>query len=302
MNIQYLARNINKLWPRFKVGIATLALMSALGLGLCDPAAAKGRQVFEPLRPHLISAGFSRQLVAAWLASPKLRFESRLMAALLAKPEHTLDYGQFLESPVIKRARSFSRRYASQLRQAHIDTGVPPGLVVAILSVESNLGSYTGRHRTFNVLASQAILDTPAGWRELVKAWPREKKQELKNPKLKPRLARRAAWAREELVHLARLALKRKKDIFRFKGSVAGAMGMCQFVPSSLARFGADGDGDGEVDLHEPEDAIHSVASFLLAHGWKPGLDQPGQERVIFEYNRSRTYVRTILALAEKLG
>jgi membrane-bound lytic murein transglycosylase B len=43
-------------------------------------------------------------------------------------------------------------------------------------------------------------------------------------------------------------------------------------MPSSLDRWGADGDKDGRIDMVESEpDAIASVARFLTAHGWVAG-------------------------------
>jgi membrane-bound lytic murein transglycosylase B len=38
-------------------------------------------------------------------------------------------------------------------------------------------------------------------------------------------------------------------------------------------RYAIDFDGDGHVDLHaSAADAIGSVASYFIAHGWKPGM------------------------------
>ena len=303
MNFGFLAHYVNKLRGPVKAGLALLCALALLGPDLFAARPARAADpVFSILENHLISAGIPAPTVRAWLADPELRFEDRLMASLLATPEHTLDYGQFLKKPVVARAKRFARRHAASLAKTREITGVSPALVVAILTVESNLGSYTGRHRIFNVLASQAVLDTPAGRERLARAWPRRKLAELKNPDLDARLARRADWAREELIHLARLSLERQVPISSLKGSLAGAMGMSQFVPSSLILYGRDGDGDGRVDLQQPADAIISVGEFLASHGWRPDLDPQAQAEVLFQYNRSRTYVRTILALAEKLG
>jgi membrane-bound lytic murein transglycosylase B len=298
MNFALSAHYVNKLGPLVKAG---LILLTALLVLVSIPAQAAD-PVFAPLEDHLISAGFSARTVRAWLAEPTLEFEGRLLAALLATPEHTLDYGQFLKKRVVKRAKRFARQHAVTLAKTREITGVAPPVVVAILTVESNLGSYTGRHRAFNVLASQGVLDTPAARQKLAQAWPRRKLAELKNPKLDARLNRRAAWAKEELIHLARLSQENGVPLASLKGSVAGAMGMSQFMPSSLALYGRDGDGDGRVNLQQPDDAIISVGEFLASHGWRPDLDPQAQAQVLFQYNRSRTYVRTILALAEKLG
>lgn len=298
MDSSILAHYVNKLRVPVKAGVILLGTLLFLAAG----SAAAADRVFAPLEDHLVSAGIPAKIVRAWLADPSLRFEDRLMASLLATPEHTLNYGQFLKPQVVRRAKRFARRHADVLAKTLKTTGVDPALVVAILTVETNLGSYTGRHLTFNVLASQAVLDTPAARKKLADAWPRRKLVELKDPELDERLSRRAAWAKEELIHLARLSLERQVPITSLKGSVAGAMGMSQFVPSSLILYGRDGDGDGRVNLHQAADAIISVGEFLASHGWRPDLDHEGKSEVLYQYNRSRTYVRTILALAEKLG
>jgi peptidoglycan lytic transglycosylase B len=55
-------------------------------------------------------------------------------------------------------------------------------------------------------------------------------------------------------------------------GSYAGAVGMPQFMPENIDKYGVDFDGDGRVDLQSPADAIGSVARFLSMHGWTPHL------------------------------
>ena len=55
--------------------------------------------------------------------------------------------------------------------------------------------------------------------------------------------------------------------------SYAGAIGLPQFMPSSIRSFAVDGDGDGRIDLKQsPKDAIASVANFMKKHGWQPGM------------------------------
>ncbi len=54
------------------------------------------------------------------------------------------------------------------------------------------------------------------------------------------------------------------------RGSYAGAMGLPQFMPSSINRYAVDFDGDGRIDLDaSAADVIGSVANFLPAHGWQ---------------------------------
>ena len=77
-----------------------------------------------------------------------------------------------------------------------------------------------------------------------------------------------------------------------------------QFLPGNVELFGRDGDGDLRVDVFTGPDAIHSVANFLLHHGWTADedMDRGQMERVVWAYNRSDSYVKTVLTMADKLA
>ena len=135
----------------------------------------------------------------------------------------------------------------------------------------------------------------------LATAWPPNQRDYLGSPECRERFAKRAAWARDEVVGLARLAARDRRPAHGYRGSPAGALGMPQFVPTSVLKWGADGDRDGRVDLTGVDDAILSVAVYMQAHGWRPGLDRTGQYAVVHEYNHSQTYVNTVLDLAQRV-
>ncbi len=282
------------------VKVLLLLLCLALPLGAA-PGARSADPVFRPLRSYLLSQGLAVRQVDALLNAPGIRFEARLLARLLARPEHNLNYRQFLAKEVVRRARKFMGRHRRELRAMQRLTGVEPGVVVAILTVESGLGSYTGRWSTFNVLASQAVLDTRAARERLAGKWPKKQLEELYSAKMRSRLARRAAWARGELLSLLELARRQGMSPLALRGSVAGALGMCQFVPSSVLRHGRDGDANGRLELHKPADAIASVGCYLRHYGWRPGMSRDEKTVVLLTYNNSRTYARTVLDLARRL-
>ncbi len=55
----------------------------------------------------------------------------------------------------------------------------------------------------------------------------------------------------------------------KMKGSWAGAMGQCQFMPSSFLNFAVDGNGDGKKDIwNNKEDVFASAANYLSQSGW----------------------------------
>ena len=57
-------------------------------------------------------------------------------------------------------------------------------------------------------------------------------------------------------------------------GSWAGAIGHLQVNPSNVLAHGVDGDGDGRIELNDSlADALATSANYLLALGYRPGLD-----------------------------
>ncbi len=69
----------------------------------------------------------------------------------------------------------------------------------------------------------------------------------------------------------------------------AGAGGPMQFLASTWATYGVDGDEDGRIDRWDPGDAIFSAANYLRAAG------APGDyEKAIFAYNHAGWYVREV--------
>jgi soluble lytic murein transglycosylase-like protein len=77
--------------------------------------------------------------------------------------------------------------------------------------------------------------------------------------------------------------------------SSAGAMGPMQFLPSTWAAYGVDGDGDGSTDIMNPVDAVHGAARLLCANG---GGDPDRLASALWNYNHSDDYVRHVIALS----
>jgi hypothetical protein len=75
----------------------------------------------------------------------------------------------------------------------------------------------------------------------------------------------------------------------------AGAGGPMQFLASTWAMYGRDGDGDGRADRWDPADAIVGAANYLRASG-APG----NYSRAIFAYNHAEWYVHEVEEWARK--
>jgi membrane-bound lytic murein transglycosylase B len=61
-------------------------------------------------------------------------------------------------------------------------------------------------------------------------------------------------------------------------GSWAGAMGQCQFMPSTFLSYAVDFDGDGRRDIwNNRADVLGSIANYLARLGWR-GSESWGHE------------------------
>jgi len=163
------------------------------------------------------------------------------------KPKNWNAYsGRFIEPIRIGAGVRFWNENAETLARAEADYGVPAEIIVGIIGVETIYGRDTGRFRVVDVLATLAF------------AYPEA-----------PNRSDRMQFFRDELAKTLILARQEHIDPFSLLGSFAGAVGMPQFMPSNILKYGVDYDGDGIVDLRaSPKDAIGSVANFLVQHGW----------------------------------
>ena len=69
----------------------------------------------------------------------------------------------------------------------------------------------------------------------------------------------------------------------------AGAGGPMQFIASTWATYGVDGDGDGRIDRWDPADAIYAAARYLRASGAPENY-----HAAIYAYNHAAWYVAEV--------
>ena len=71
------------------------------------------------------------------------------------------------------------------------------------------------------------------------------------------------------------------------------AVGPLQFIPTTWARWGADGDGDGVANPHDIDDAAAAAAAYLCDAGDDLSASE-GWSRAVLTYNRSGAYARQV--------
>lgn len=69
------------------------------------------------------------------------------------------------------------------------------------------------------------------------------------------------------------------------------AVGPMQFIPTTWARWGSDGDGDGRRDPQDVDDAALAAGRYLCSTGKVLG-SRDGWLRAVVTYNHSTEYVR----------
>ena len=217
-------------------------------------------------------------------------------------------YGGFQAPYSIVFGKLFFTRYKDFLTQVAQRYQVDPGVMVAILRVESGFGRNTGQHRVFNVFASLTQANSPHNlsiyFSQLKNKYPDLDSSALDKLKdqFRRRAKRKAKWAFNELVVFLGMSQQQGVDPLSLKGSWAGAFGIPQFIPSSYLKFAVDGDGDGRVDLYNIHDAIASVANYLREAGFRQDAGEGEKKAAIWNYNHSQAYVDCIWAYAKKLN
>ena len=261
--------------------------------------AAPGTQYFSPLKERLVADGFDQGRIADVFARPEAAVEINGVSLFFRHSEARLDYDQFLRPRRVDKARQYLETHTADLEAARERYGVSPEIVTAILLVETNLGGMSGRQVVFNILATMAALEGREARETFWAEMPTEKR--LPRKKFNAKADRKSRWAYLELKALLKYAAREGFDPLYMKGSYAGALGYCQFMPSNALKLGVDGNGDGRVDLYTHADAIASIGNYLQYHGWRPQLSHKKRYRVILKYNYSKPYANTILKLADKL-
>jgi membrane-bound lytic murein transglycosylase B len=246
------------LWQNRAVPPAKASMPDRTRRSLVAAAAAAAALAASPRAPAAATTDF-----ATWLA--ELRREAagrgvsaRVLDAALAgvqpiprvleldrnQPERRLTLEQYLERTVsrarIDQGRRLLDEHSATLAAVTQRFGVPGRFVVSLWGMESNFGQNMGSFRVVESLATLAYD------------------------------GRRAEFFRGELIAALRILEQGHIAPDRMLGSWAGAMGQCQFMPSSFLRYAVDFDGDGRRDIWGTRpDVFGSAANYLAENGWQ---------------------------------
>ncbi len=230
-------------------GASLLVPLSAAGRGSPGVASAEERAFAAEVEA---AGGPKADSVLATLA--EARVQASILEAIARPAEKTRSWKDyrpiFLNPARVDGGVAFYREHRELLDRVGAAYGVAPEIVVAIIGVETSYGRITGSYRVLDALATLAFHYPP-----------------------------RAPFFRGELKQLFLLDHGQlAAPLGELRGSYAGAMGWGQFMPTSIARFARDEDGDGRIDLwNSLPDICASIANYFAAHGWHS--DQPAAIR-----------------------
>ncbi|ASU22573.1 lytic transglycosylase [Vibrio qinghaiensis] len=255
-------------------------LSVVLGLSLSTPLMANEvsfEQYVEGLKQQARSEGISEQILTD--AFKNVAHKPRAVTADRNQPEKKLTLDEYIPRAVpewkVKQAKALYEKHYAELSRIGEQYGVQPRFIVALWGVESNFGAFTGNFSVIDALTTMAYD------------------------------GRREAFFRKETMAALQILQQGHIQADEMKGSWAGAMGQCQFMPSSFLAFASDGNGDGKKDIwHTKEDVFASTANYLSQSGWDdkytwgrqvkvpPGFDrtlegrQPEKGKSLREWNK----------------
>ena len=226
------------------------------------------------------AAGVSRQVIGEAFAgltpdAAVIDFDHRQRGTFRRSFE---DYARTRVIPArLKRAASLMQRNAALLQRIERQFGVPPELIMAIWTLETDNGG--GDMGKLSVVRTIATLAHDC---------------------------RRTELFQGELIAALQIVQRGDLPLREMVGAFAGEIGQTQFLPSSYIKYGVDYDGNGHVDLrHSVPDVLASTANLLKVNGWQAG--QPFGEgtpnfQVMREWNRSEIYRKTMHLFAQRLA
>ena len=247
-----------------------IILLSFAQSVLAQEADAEFVSCLESMGERARNEGVDAAVIASVLADTT-RLQ-RVISLDRSQPEFTRTFADYYTRRVteqrVAQGRALYAEHRDLLVRLQREYGVPAHYLLAFWGLETNYGSYFGKIRTTDALATLSCDQ------------------------------RRSEFFTGEFI--AALKIIDAGDIERelMLGSWAGAIGNVQFMPSVFLRYAVDGDGDGRRDLWgSVPDSLASAANFLRGIGWRAQLRWGREVRLPQEFDYSlggRDEVRTL--------
>ncbi|HEY1844413.1 MAG TPA: lytic murein transglycosylase [Buttiauxella sp.] len=198
----------------------------------------------ETLKAQARSQGIREATISAAFAN--VHFVDRVIKSDRNQLEKKITLDDYLARVItpakVEEARTLHQQYQPQLAPISAHSGVQSNYIVALWAMESRFGKIQGKEDIVSALSTLAFE------------------------------GRRQAFFTKELMSSLKILDRGHISVDELKGSWAGAMGQNQFMPSSYLRYGADGDGDGKIDIWKnTSDVFASTANYLAKEGWQAG-------------------------------
>ena len=191
----------------------------------------------------------------------KTVFIPRVIELDRSQPEFKLTLDQYLNKVVtptrIKKARIKYNENKEILNKIGNFYGVQPRFIVALWGIETDFGRLTGGFSVISALSTLAFE------------------------------GRRHEYFKKELLNALTIINDGHITMNKMTGSWAGAMGQCQFMPSSFLNYASDWNKDGNKDIwNSKSDVFASAANYLKRVGWSNKITW-GRKVYLGNYNNN---------------
>ncbi len=256
--------------------IATAALPSMAEAASCGNDAGGFPSWVESFKDEAASRGISRSTLDKAFAN--VSYARATIRADRGQKSFKLSLDQFMQKrggqAIIRRGKSLKKQNAALFDRIEARYGVPAGPLIAIWGMETGFGGFMGNQHTLSAVATLAYD------------------------------CRRSEYFTDQLY--AALKLVQSGTLApNAIGAAHGEIGQTQFLPVNVLKYGADGDGNGKIDMvRSKADALASTANFLRGHGWSAGGGyQPGQANfgALQGWNAASVYQQAIAIIGAEI-
>ncbi len=204
-------------------------------------AKANFNEIVKQVSNEARQKGISNQVINEFKI--KSKFIERVVELDRSQPEFKLTLEQYLSRVVtasrIKKANKKFKENKKLLVQISKYYGVQPRFIVSLWGIETDFGRLTGGFSVISALTT-LVYD-----------------------------GRRYDYFKKELINALKIVNGGHITINKMTGSWAGAMGQCQFMPSSFINYATDWDKDGSKNIWTSKpDVFASAANYLKRVGW----------------------------------